>query len=94
MSDQITQAYHIPQPLLEQCPEPQPQHRTVAPTRTDLRIERLADEPCRPSDMTLWDRRILSESTVDPVLLASLVDDPDIWVRTELGHNPTPRRRC
>ena len=37
--------------------------------------------------MTLGDRRVLSESRVDPVLLATLVDDPDIWVRTELGHN-------
>ena len=37
--------------------------------------------------MTLGDRRVLSESRVDPVLLASLLDDPNIWVRTELGHN-------
>ena len=37
--------------------------------------------------MTVWDGRVLSESRVDPVLLASLLDDPDIWVRTELGHN-------
>ena len=42
--------------------------------------------------MTLWDRRVLSESRVDPVLLATLLDDPDIWVRTETGskENTTP----
>ena len=35
----------------------------------------------------LCGRRVLSESRVDPGLLATLVDDPDIWVRSELDHN-------